>query len=116
MKNLIRISVLFVVCMLMLSNCKKYPENTLWFKNPEKVYPIIGYITKYSVNNIDSLSLLNAYFTNLTCSTKEFTNAYFSTSVSHSRIDCSVIFTGNCGLSSPISYNFSKDKKIFLLV
>lgn len=42
--------------------CKKYPENTLLFKNPKKLHPFIGTIRKYNVNRIDSLDLLNFYF------------------------------------------------------
>ncbi|MFO0321129.1 MAG: hypothetical protein ACK504_01730 [Bacteroidota bacterium] len=45
-----------------LSACKKYPENTLWFKNPKNICPVNGYITSYKVNGIDSLDLLNSYY------------------------------------------------------
>jgi hypothetical protein len=47
-------SILFV-------SCKKYPEDILWFRNPEKQPVLIGYLTKYQVNGIDSLDLLNYY-------------------------------------------------------
>lgn len=43
-------------------SCKKYPENTIWFKNPKHIPVINGYITEYKVNGIDSLDLLNAYY------------------------------------------------------
>lgn len=45
-----------------LSTCKKYPENTLWFKNPSCLPVIEGHITSYIVNGIDSLDLLNLYY------------------------------------------------------
>jgi hypothetical protein len=48
--------------LITLSTCKKYPDNTLWFKNPKKVSPFYGYLKKYTVNGIDSLDLLNNYF------------------------------------------------------
>ncbi len=54
--------IFFIVIAVCFSECKKYPENTLWFKDPEKTYPLQGYITKYQVNGIDSLDLLNNYF------------------------------------------------------
>ncbi len=42
--------------------CKKYPENTLWFKNPYKIQLITGYISSYRVNGIDSLETLNLHY------------------------------------------------------
>lgn len=42
------------------SGCKKYPENTLWFKNAEKVFKG-GSITAYNVNGQD----LMPYYKNL---------------------------------------------------
>lgn len=53
---------LSTIFIFFIFSCKKYPENTLWFKNPEKLNFVQGYITKYTVNGIDSLGLLNAYF------------------------------------------------------
>lgn len=57
--------LVFLTCLSLLlffSTCKKYPENTLWCKNPYN-YPIVqGYITEYKVNGIDSLDLLNMYY------------------------------------------------------
>lgn len=43
-------------------SCKKYPENTIWIKNPKHIPVINGYITEYKVNGIDSLDLLNIYY------------------------------------------------------
>lgn len=61
MKSFITYSIL-IIFIILLSGCKKYPENTLWFKNPEKICPISGNITEYKVNGIDSLNLLNVYY------------------------------------------------------
>lgn len=57
-RNII-LSILFTCLMF---GCKKYPENTLWLKNPNHYCPINGYITEYRVNGIDSLDLLNQYY------------------------------------------------------
>jgi hypothetical protein len=46
--------------------CKKYPENTLWFKKPTKIPVIQGYITEYKVNGIDSLPYLNSFYSSYT--------------------------------------------------
>ncbi len=64
-----QIKYIFIIAVLVaivftLSTCKKYPENTLWFKNPKKLQPLKGYITKYNVNGIDSLHLMDSYFGN----------------------------------------------------
>ncbi len=39
--------------------CKKYPENRLWFKKPEKVFKN-GRLTSFTVDNVDSIPLLNS--------------------------------------------------------
>ena len=51
-----------ILIAFLVFSCKKCPENNLWFKNPEKLKFVGGYITKYTVNGIDSLDLLNTYF------------------------------------------------------
>lgn len=62
MRNKISLSCLLIVCSMIFTTCKKYPENTLWFKNPNKIKVINGYITEYKVNGIDSLDFLNIYY------------------------------------------------------
>jgi hypothetical protein len=47
---------------LLLTTCKKYPENTLWWKSPKKIPVIQGNIVAYKVNGIDSLPFLNSYY------------------------------------------------------
>jgi hypothetical protein len=41
--------------------CHKYPENTLWFKKPEKAFKG-GLLTSYKVNGIDSLPMWDSIF------------------------------------------------------
>ena len=48
--------------LILFTTCKKYPENTLWFKNPKKLTFVCGKMTAYIVNGIDSLPYLDAYF------------------------------------------------------
>lgn len=45
---------------ILFSGCKKYPENKLWFKNPEQAFKG-GKITSYKVNGVDRMP----YFRNL---------------------------------------------------
>lgn len=56
----LKLILLFLLIVLFFTTCKKYPENTLWFRNPEKVLArgakkpwLLEY---YSVNDIDSTS------------------------------------------------------------
>ncbi|MBN8692917.1 MAG: hypothetical protein J0L69_06950 [Bacteroidetes bacterium] len=49
-----------LVMIVTFSGCKKYPENTLWFKNAEKVFKG-GRITSYTANGQD----LMPYYKNL---------------------------------------------------
>jgi hypothetical protein len=54
-----------IFCFILLTSitaCKKYPENNLWFKRPSQLDFFNGHLTKYTVNGIDSLDLLNYYF------------------------------------------------------
>ncbi|MBL7896053.1 MAG: hypothetical protein JNK50_12230 [Bacteroidia bacterium] len=56
-------SILVFITLVMIvsfSGCKKYPENTLWFKNAEKVFKG-GRITSYSADGQD----LMPYYKNL---------------------------------------------------
>jgi hypothetical protein len=100
-----------------LVSCKKYPENTLWFKNPEKLLPFFDtHLTKYSVNGIDSLDLLNNYFGNQQGLEKDIRKALFKTLRYSSHNDYFIFF-------EPSSYNmqfsyefFAKNKKIRFIV
>ena len=63
MKTKVILTSLALIAILSLfTTCKKYPENTVWFKNPTDIPVINGYITAYVVNGIDSLDLLNLYY------------------------------------------------------
>ena len=50
------------ILFFLFSSCKKYPENTLWFKRAKTLLPVGGMITKYTVNGIDSLQYLDFYY------------------------------------------------------
>lgn len=58
---------------LFFQDCKKYPENTLWFKKPEKVFKG-GKITSYTMGGLDRMP----YFINLY---KNFPYNYFGSSI-----------------------------------
>jgi hypothetical protein len=62
MRHKIFIYAFIISCGLLFMTCKKYPENTVWFKNPTDIPVINGHITAYVVNGIDSLDLLNSYY------------------------------------------------------
>ena len=57
MKKLKLIALCIVTTFII--GCKKYPENRLWFKKPEKVFKE-GRLTSYTVDNVDSIPLLNS--------------------------------------------------------
>jgi hypothetical protein len=43
-------------------SCKKYPENDLWFKNPEKTFKG-GKLTDFTVNGVDSMPMWERIYT-----------------------------------------------------
>ena len=53
-----RIKYLFLafVAVAFLTACKKYPENTLWFKNPKNLIADTWYLESYLVDGVDSTS------------------------------------------------------------
>ena len=56
--KLVTIACILITC---FTTCKKYPDNILWFKNPENLAPFNGYIKAYLVNGIDSTESLKNY-------------------------------------------------------
>lgn len=62
----LKFHVLFsALCFILLfSTCKKYPENNLWFKNPQKITFMEGHLTHWIVNGVDSIDYLDDYFEN----------------------------------------------------
>ncbi len=109
MKLIKNIFILFILVIL-FTGCKKYPENTLWFKNPKNIHPIQGHITKYMVNGIDSLDLMNAYFGNCSGIKKDLRNAYITYDDPHGYASRIYFGTSGCSSSTGISF-FSKNKK-----
>lgn len=57
--NIIKLIALAGI-LICLSACKKFPENSLWFKQPAKVFKG-GYITSFTMNGIDIMP----YYKNL---------------------------------------------------
>lgn len=108
MKKLVR-HILFFFCFASLITCKKYPEDNLWFKNPEKLTPFQGYLTKYTVNSIDSLDLLNNYFGHAFGLPRNIRTSQFLTSVEKKQIDCVLNYSG--GLENGMDYEFINKKK-----
>ena len=53
------ISFCFIFC---FTTCKKYPENDLWFKNPEKTFKG-GRLTDFTVNGVDSMPMWERIYT-----------------------------------------------------
>lgn len=100
----------FCVILLLFNSCKKYPENSLWFKNPEKLHPFNGYITKYNVNSVDSLDLLNNFFNNKVGLEKDIKKSQFHSYSEKGRLYTDFIYP-NGFQSIPISYSFSNKKK-----
>ncbi len=105
-------NIFLVLLLFTLSTCKKYPENTLWFKNPEKLYPFYGHLTTYKVNDIDSLDLLNNYYGSKSILQKNIRDAMFATFVEHGRVTCELIYGSSYGSSyGVIYYKFTTNKK-----
>lgn len=51
-KRLLITGFLVTGLIILFSGCKKFPENTLWFKNPKDVFKG-GKITSFTMNDID---------------------------------------------------------------
>lgn len=50
----IKTFVIICACCLFFTTCKKYPENTLWFKDPVKLINNSWVLEKFTVNGFDS--------------------------------------------------------------
>jgi hypothetical protein len=108
--NKLFISAFLLVLIAIIFGCKKYPENNLWFKNPEKLMPFFDtHLTKYQVNDIDSLDLLNKYFGNRQGILKDIRLAEFKTVRNNSYNDYLILFKPS--LSIPFTYEFTSKKK-----
>lgn len=64
MKTNIYILLIGIICVVLVSltSCKKYPENDLWFKNPEKTFKG-GKLTDFTVNGVDSMPMWERIYT-----------------------------------------------------
>lgn len=55
--------ITLLLCLALMSTCKKYPENTLWFQNVEKINFFDRFkITSYTVNSLDSINSFSKYY------------------------------------------------------
>ena len=50
-----------LLLVMLFTTCKKYPENNLWFKSPEKAFKG-GEIIAYMVDGIDSIPMWNTIY------------------------------------------------------
>lgn len=55
--------ILYILFFFSIFSCKKYPENNLWLKKPEKVFKG-GYLTSFKVNGVDSFPMWDAIYIN----------------------------------------------------
>ena len=56
-------SLAVITIISLLTTCKKYPENTLWFKTPASALASNGVNLKgFTVDGADSLTLAGYYF------------------------------------------------------
>ncbi len=56
--NAILTSIIVVAIISLLTTCKKYPDNDLWFKSPESAFTG-GSITAYTIDGVDSIPMWN---------------------------------------------------------
>jgi hypothetical protein len=61
MKFSLKAVSLLILITLAVSSCKKYPENKLWFKKPERVFKG-GKITMYTINGVDQMPSIRAMY------------------------------------------------------
>ena len=54
-------SLAVITIINLLTTCKKYPENTLWFKTPNSAISS-GYLKAFTVNGTDSLPMWNTIY------------------------------------------------------
>jgi hypothetical protein len=108
----VHLHTLLIICIL--TSCKKYPENNLWFRSAEGALQgaLNGPITKYTVNGIDSLDLLSLYICNCPGVVQDIWQFRFNTSVDHNRRD-----TEYMGRGGPIHTDFVlKDNNMNLTI
>lgn len=59
----IKYLLFIIIGILFIIKCKKYPENNLWLKKPEKVFKG-GKLTSYTVNGVDSFPMWDDIYIN----------------------------------------------------
>lgn len=104
--------ILIPVFLLFCLSCKKYPENNLWFKNPNRIPVFVGALSEYRVNGIDSLELLNVFIADKPGLNKNIHECKFTTSedkYNHQGRYSAFLVPGRGNL--PLRYSFVDNKK-----
>ena len=60
MSTLLKIVIVLLIIVIS-ARCKKYPENNLWFKSPEKAFTN-GNLKSFTVNGVDSMPMWDAIY------------------------------------------------------
>jgi hypothetical protein len=104
--------IFIIVIAVFFSECKKYPENIVWFRNVEKIN-FFNYVrlVKYTVNGVDSLDALSKYIGS-NSSIKDINKTFFESAKGNGK-DIGVFKSGYGGGVDPVAvyYRFSKNKK-----
>lgn len=77
------VSIFCFALLLFSLGCRKYPENTLWFKKPEKVFKG-GRITLYTIDGIDKMQTIRDWYKYFPYNYYKQTDDIFSVPISYS--------------------------------
>lgn len=105
-KRIISQFISAALLILLFTGCKKFPENTLWFKNPDKVFKG-GKITSFTMNGIDQTQIYRDKY-------KYFPYNYYGSSIDDVYQTEFTFNAGNKELSSVIgkgSFKFSETQR-----
>ena len=69
-----------LLIVMLFTTCKKYPENNLWFKRPQKV-AISGHLVAYTVNGTDSMSMWDEIYSDPSTSYNGYCNVLPSSGI-----------------------------------
>ena len=112
MKN--KIYILLFIIGLSYSSCKKYPENTLWFKKVKKLYFFNRVkLVSYKINGDESINTLNNYFGSK-ITVKDINTVEFGEEYDRNLDKKYGVFTipnNNSGYHLPFYYDYIHNKK-----
>jgi hypothetical protein len=95
----------------LLTTCKKYPENDLWFKSPESAF-VGGKFTSFTVDGVDSMPMWDAIYNSLPDH-----NGYGTLNLDPREIFFSVDKTNgtiSCSVGSGSFHFFNNSKEIYM--